>query len=201
MGRIAAGGPDWGDGGQTTLLEKESHMTSTRKPVAVVIGATSKWQADGRNTHLAHGRAVDDSDLPVGVRWGVGGAISLKFAKEGFLTVLTTRSAANAAPLEEAVREQGGESLIVELDLASRESISTAFARIRDEAGEPDVLVYNAGYLEGRDLPPEKGTVGTHSLRNVRNRTAHRQQRTLLGRQGGVARHARARGGVCVLFQ
>ena len=155
-GTIAAGGPDCGDGGQTTLLEKESHMTSTRKPVAVVVGATSKWQADGRNTHLAHGRAVDDSDLPVGVRWGVGGAISLKFAKEGFLTVLTTRSAANAAPLEEAVREQGGESLIVELDLASRESISTAFARIRDEAGEPDVLVYNAGYLEGRDLPPEK---------------------------------------------
>ena len=47
-------------------------MTSTRKPVAVVVGATSKWQADGRNTHLAHGRAVDDSDLPVGVRWGVG---------------------------------------------------------------------------------------------------------------------------------
>ena len=86
----------------------------------------------------------------------MGGAISLKFAKEGFLTVLTTRSAANAAPLEEAVREQGGESLIVELDLASRESISAAFARIREDAGEPDVLVYNAGYLEGRDLPPEK---------------------------------------------
>ena len=30
-----------------------------------------------------------------------------------------------------------------------------AFSRIRDEAGAPDVLVYNAGYLEGRDLPPE----------------------------------------------
>jgi hypothetical protein len=22
--------------------------------------------------------------------------------------------------------------------------------------GDPDVLVYNAGYLEGRDLPPDK---------------------------------------------
>ena len=29
-------------------------MTTT-KPVAVVIGATSKWQADGRNTQLIHG--------------------------------------------------------------------------------------------------------------------------------------------------
>ena len=131
-------------------------MNSNRKPVAVVIGATSKWQSDGRNTHLIHGRALDDSELPVGVRWGVGGAISLKFAKEGFYTVLTTRNAANAAPLDAAIREQGDESLIVELDLASPDSISDAFARIREEAGDPDVLVYNAGYLEGRDLPPEQ---------------------------------------------
>ena len=131
-------------------------MTSNRKPVAVVLGATSKWQSDGRNTHLAHGRALDDSELPVSVRWGVGGAVSLKFAKEGFLVVLTTRNASNAAALEEAIQEQGGESMIVELDLASRDSISKAFAQIRDQAGDPDVLVYNAGYLEGRDLPPEQ---------------------------------------------
>ena len=131
-------------------------MNSTRKPVAVVVGATSKWQSDGRNTHLIHGRALDDSDLPIGVRWGVGGAISQKFAKEGFFTVLTTRNASNAAALEEAIREQGGESMIVELDLASRDSITRAFAQIRDQAGDPDILVYNAGYLEGRDLPPEK---------------------------------------------
>ena len=131
-------------------------MTSNRKPVAVVIGATSKWQSDGRNTRLIHGQDLDDSDLPVGVRWGVGGAISQKFAQEGFLTVLTTRTASNAAALQAAIGEQGGESIIVELDLADRDSISNAFAQIREQAGEPDVLVYNAGYLEGRDLPPEK---------------------------------------------
>ena len=131
-------------------------MNSNRKPVAVVIGATSKWQSDGRNTHLIHGGDLDDSDLPVGVRWGVGGAISQKFAQEGFLTVLTTRNASNAAALEAAIHEQGGESMIVELDLASRDSISNAFAQIREQAGDPDVLVYNAGYLEGRDLPPDK---------------------------------------------
>ena len=131
-------------------------MNSSRKPVAVVVGATSKWQSDGRNTKLAHGRALDDSDMPVGVRWGVGGAISQKFAKEGFFVVLTTRSAANADALEQAIRELDGESMIVELDLVSRDSISKAFAQIRDQVGDPNVLVYNAGYLEGRDLPPEK---------------------------------------------
>ena len=131
-------------------------MNSNRKPVAVVVGATSKWQSDGRNTHLIHGGDLDDSDLPVGVRWGVGGAISQKFAQEGFLTVLTTRNASNAAALEAAIHEQGGESMIVELDLASRDSISNAFAQIREQAGDPEALVYNAGYLEGRDLPPDK---------------------------------------------
>jgi NAD(P)-dependent dehydrogenase (short-subunit alcohol dehydrogenase family) len=131
-------------------------MSATRRPVAVVVGATSKWQADGRNTKLAHGKALDDSDLPVGVRWGVGGAIAQKFAQEGFAVALTTRRAGNAAALDAAIRAQGGTSLIVELDLVSAESIASAFATVRDKLGDPDVLVYNAGYLEGRDLPPDK---------------------------------------------
>ena len=135
----------------------ESNKTNTKnKPVAVVIGATSKWQSDGRNTKLAHGKALDDSELPVGVRWGVGGAIAQKFAQEGFFTVLTTRTASNAVALETAIEAQGGDCMIVELDLSLEESVAAAFATIRGAAGDPEVLVYNAGYLEGRDLPPEK---------------------------------------------
>ena len=126
------------------------------KQVCVVIGATSKWQSDGRNTLLAHGHPVDDSEVPVGVRWGVGGAIAQKFAQEGFFTVLTTRKEANAAALAAAIRGQGAECMIVELDLVSQDSIANAFATIRREAGDPEVLIYNAGYLEGRDLPPDK---------------------------------------------
>jgi NAD(P)-dependent dehydrogenase (short-subunit alcohol dehydrogenase family) len=131
-------------------------MNSIRKPVAVVVGATSKWQADGRNTLLAHGKALDDSALPVGVRWGVGGAIAQKFAQEGFGVVLTTRHAANASALEQAIQKQGGTCMIVELDLVSQASVAKAFATIRENVGDPEVLIYNAGYLEGRDLPPEK---------------------------------------------
>jgi NAD(P)-dependent dehydrogenase (short-subunit alcohol dehydrogenase family) len=126
------------------------------RPVAVVVGATSKWQADGRNTKLALGHEVDDRELPVGVRWGVGGAIAQKFSKEGFFVVLTTRTAANAEPLARAISDQGGESMIVELDLVSQGSITTAFDTVRRELGDPNVLVYNAGYLEGRDLGPEQ---------------------------------------------
>jgi NAD(P)-dependent dehydrogenase (short-subunit alcohol dehydrogenase family) len=135
----------------------QTRKTNTKgKQVAVVVGATSKWQSDGRNTKLAHGKTLDDSDLPVGVRWGVGGAIAQKFAQEGFFVVLTTRTAANASALAAAISQQGGDCMTVELDLTSQDSIAAAFATIRGDAGDPDVLVYNAGYLEGRDLPPEK---------------------------------------------
>ena len=129
-------------------------MNASGKKVAVVVGATSKWQADGRNTRLAHGKELDDSHLPVGVRYGIGGAIAQKFAQEGFFTVLTTRSASNASALGAAIEKQGGECMIVELDLSSDASVKAAFERIREEAGDPEVLIYNAGYLEGRDLPP-----------------------------------------------
>jgi NAD(P)-dependent dehydrogenase (short-subunit alcohol dehydrogenase family) len=123
------------------------------RPVAVVIGATSKWQSDGRNTKLAHGEALSDHDVPVSARWGIGGAVAQKFAGEGRFVVLTTRTEANAKPLASAIVDQGGQCMIVELDLTSPQSISAAFAAIGEAAGEPEIVVYNAGYLEGRELP------------------------------------------------
>jgi NAD(P)-dependent dehydrogenase (short-subunit alcohol dehydrogenase family) len=137
-------------------MAQQPRTNSKGKQVAVVVGATSKWQSNGRNTLLAHGKTLDDSGLPMGVRWGVGGAIAQKFAQEGFFVVLTTRNEANASALADAIRGQGGECIIVELDLASQESIAGAFAIIRRDAGDPDVVVYNAGYMEGRELPPDK---------------------------------------------
>jgi NAD(P)-dependent dehydrogenase (short-subunit alcohol dehydrogenase family) len=131
--------------------------TNTKgKKVAVVIGATSKWQADGRMTNMLHGHDIDPNVVPVGVQWGVGGAVAQKFAAEGFFTVVTTRTESNASGLAAAIRDQGGEAMIVELDLSSAESISNAFKTIRAEAGEPEVVVYNAGYLDGRELPADK---------------------------------------------
>lgn len=125
------------------------------KPIAVVIGATSKWQSDGRNTRMIHGGDVPDEALPLSARWGVGGAIALKFARQGFHVVLTTRSKPNASALESAIVSEGLDCMIVELDLESDDSISTAFETIRSELGDPEVVVLNAGYLEGRDLPAE----------------------------------------------
>lgn len=127
------------------------------KPVAVIIGATSKWQSDGPDTKRATGgNEVDDRDMPVGIRWGVGGAVAQKFGQEGYFVVMTTRKATNAEGLKQVIEEQGGEGMIIELDLGSHESIIAAFETIRQEAGDPDFVLYNPGYSEGRTLPKEQ---------------------------------------------
>ena len=85
-------------------MSENPKANAHNRPVAVVIGATSKWQSDGPGTKLVHGASINDSDVPIGIRWGVGGAISQKFAREGFFVVMTTRSAANAAALSRPSR-------------------------------------------------------------------------------------------------
>lgn len=125
------------------------------QPIAVIVGATTKWRRDGHMTRLIHGGEIDDADIPEGIRFGVGGAIAQKYAAEGYRTILTTRETANAEGLVDVIRGQGGSVDVVELDLMSDASIADAFARIRRDAGDPDTLIYNAGYPHGRELPKE----------------------------------------------
>ncbi len=126
------------------------------QPIAVIVGATTKWRRDGHMTKLVHGGEIEDGDIPEGIRFGVGGAIAQKYAAEGYRTILTTRDASNADGLVDVIRGQGGTVDVVELDLMSDASLpADAFARIRAEAGDPDTLIYNAGYPHGRELPKE----------------------------------------------
>ena len=132
-------------------------MNSTRQQVAVVVGATSKWQSDGRNTQLAHGKVLDDSAMPVGVRWGVGGAIAQKFAKEGFCRRAddpSCRQCVGAGAGHQRARRRQHDCRAG--PGVARHPSHRRSPTIRQTVGDPDVLVYNAGYLEGRDLPPEK---------------------------------------------
>ena len=137
-------------------MSEHANHGPDRSPVTVIVGATSKWRADGDNTLYAHGQAVRDGDLADSVRWGLGGALAQRFAREGHLVVLTTRTMANAEPLAQAIRDLGGACLAVELDVGSPASTHGAFSFIRETVGDPDVLVYNAGYMAGRELPPEQ---------------------------------------------
>ena len=146
------------------LINKE------RLPVAVIIGATSKWQSDGRNTLLAHGHAVEDSTLPTSVRWGVGGAIAQKFAKEGYFTVVTTRRSSNAKALETAIVNEGGSCIIIELDLALEKSISAAFKQIFEKAGVQLEMPGCSLCMGNQARVEPNATVVSTSTRNFPNR-------------------------------
>ncbi len=93
-------------------------------------------------------------------RWGSAGASAARSRRSSPRRASSSCSRRGSRPTRpRSTRRsatQGGASTIVELDLASDASISKAFATIRERHGDPEVLVYNAGYLEGRDLPPDK---------------------------------------------
>ena len=79
--------------------------------------------------------------------------------------------------------------------------MATAFATIRGDAGDPQVLIYNAGYLEGRDLPPEKELL-EHIPVEMFDTAQHIASRgPVPGRQGSPAGDAQARRGIVFLLQ
>jgi len=82
---------------------------------------------------------------------GMGFAIAKRFARGGFDLALLARHP-NPALVQELVRF-GGEVATFPTDLSRVESIPEVMARIRDEKGIADVLVYNGGaWNEGPPL-------------------------------------------------
>ena len=158
-------------------------MSNRKRKVCVVVGASSKWQANGVSTKRARqvsgfpvqiprsmrftvsalSSVLDDDEFVDETKWGVGGAICLRFAREGFAVALFSRKTAeNVIALADAVKRAGGEPLPVECELGDEQSIKNAFATVVQELGPVDVLVYNAGYTSGgasevlvEDLPTE----------------------------------------------
>jgi NAD(P)-dependent dehydrogenase (short-subunit alcohol dehydrogenase family) len=92
-------------------------------------------------------RLSDKVVLVTGGGTGIGRASALRLAGEGArVAVLGRRS----EPLEDAataVRESGGEALVVRADVRSDEEVRGAVARTVDRYGGIDALVNNAGYV------------------------------------------------------
>src|SRR5438093_894722 len=80
-----------------------------------------------------------------GASRGIGKACALALADAGARVALAAR---HSDKLEEAaaeIRSRSGEAYVVELDLASGDSIKNAFASTAKEFGRIDILVNNAG--------------------------------------------------------
>jgi NAD(P)-dependent dehydrogenase (short-subunit alcohol dehydrogenase family) len=73
---------------------------------------------------------------------GIGRAVALALAKEGFTLVVAGRK---LPPLEDLAREAGSASIAVPTDVADRNSVDALFARVAKEFGRLDLLFNNAG--------------------------------------------------------
>src|ERR1700676_5040484 len=89
-------------------------QTQTASPVALVTGATS----------------------------GIGRAVALKLAGDGFTLVVHGRDASRGAEVVAAIEADGGQARFVAADLGTAEDVE----RLAAEAGPVDVLVNNGGF-------------------------------------------------------
>ncbi|EEP91355.1 SDR family NAD(P)-dependent oxidoreductase [Yersinia kristensenii] len=83
----------------------------------------------------------------IGGNGGIGGAISTRFAAEGAVTYATSRALAETAP-DVAPETRGGRIIPVYADAGRLSDLTQVFSRIREEQGQIDVLVLNAGISE-----------------------------------------------------
>ena len=103
--------------------------------VAVIVGCGSKHDKFGDAEAKAE-------EYPPTVRFGLGGALSLRFAAAGFHTVLCSRRQELLDAVSAEVAAAGGQSTSVVCDVTSDESVKAAFSKAR-EIGKVEVTVFN----------------------------------------------------------
>ena len=94
----------------------------------------------------------------LGIGSGLGAAVARRFAREGYAVALMARREESLAPVRDEIEGEGGTALPVPTDATDPASVASAFGRVRDELGEPEVFVYNAGAFKTGgilDLLPE----------------------------------------------
>lgn len=81
----------------------------------------------------------------VGAGPGIGAAVARRFGAEGFTPVLLSRTRSSLDHEVAALHGAGIEAHGLVADAADPRSLSAAFARLEDEHGTPEALLYNAG--------------------------------------------------------
>lgn len=79
-----------------------------------------------------------------GVGPGLGAALARKFVNEGCNVALLSRSAPYIKNLSTRLSESGRTVIPIPTDIAEPDQVARSFARIREELGDPDILVNHA---------------------------------------------------------
>jgi len=100
---------------------------------------------------MTHGEMTTNATSPKGVCLVIGagdatgGAIARRFAREGFITCVTRRSADKLAPLVAQIEAAGGKAHAFGSDARKEEEVTALVEQIESTVGAIEVLVFNIG--------------------------------------------------------
>ena len=95
----------------------------------------------------------------LGVGPGLGASVARRFAREGFAVALMARSEESVEGARAGIEKMGGTALPVTADATDPASVKRGFEGVRDELGDPEIFVYNAGAFQMGgilEISPEK---------------------------------------------
>lgn len=84
----------------------------------------------------------------LGVGPGLGSSVARRFAREGYSVALMARSEEDLSEIRQEIEGEGGTTATFGTDATDPESVERSFEQVRNELGDPEVLVYNAGAFQ-----------------------------------------------------
>lgn len=95
--------------------------------------------------------------MVTGASSGIGRAIALALAKEGYRVALASRSTEKLQAIKQEIEQQGGTAQLIKTDVTSQNDVENAVSSVLDAWGRLDVLVNSAGlmplsYLKNRHI-------------------------------------------------
>jgi len=90
--------------------------------------------------------------LITGAGRGIGRAIALALASAGHTTIHSARTMTELESVKQEIESKDGKAFIYSCDLTSRDAITSLLASIKNEVGDVEILINNAGVAESAKL-------------------------------------------------
>lgn len=134
----------------------ESRPYRKTEPQSPVVAEVGIWPAV-----IGEGECVVSGIVVVGVGPGLGRSVTLRFVREGMPVGLIARRDETLDAVAAELHPLGVPVTTQRADAGDSDELQAALAKVIDERGVPDVVVYNAGLIQADapgDLTPDQQT-------------------------------------------